>query len=54
MLGTWPKYRVKGEPRSQTIQSIFKSCVNNLGENIDTNKVFKRAMCIQLVKEVLI
>ena len=38
------KYEAKGEPRLQSVQSIFKSFIDCLIDNSDTCKLFKSAM----------
>ena len=38
------KYAAKGEPRSQTVHSLFKSCVDDLSHSSDSHKALKRAM----------
>ena len=38
------KYAAKGEPRSQTVHSIFKTCVNDLSGSSHAHKVLRGAM----------
>lgn len=38
------KYAAKGEPRSNAVSSIFKSCVNTLSSSSDARSVLRRAM----------
>ena len=38
------KYASKGEPRSQAVSSIFKSCVDRLSDDSDAHKALKSAM----------
>ena len=38
------KYAAKGEPRSDSVHSIFKSCVDDHSANSPTHKILRRAM----------
>ena len=38
------KYAAKGEPRSQSVQSLFKSCVNNMNSTSSSHTVHQRCM----------
>ena len=38
------KYAAKGEPRSQPVQAIFKSCVNNIHDHSEAQKALRSAM----------
>ena len=38
------KYAAKGEPRSQSVQSLFKSCVNNTNSTSSSHTVLCRCM----------
>lgn len=38
------KYVAKGEPHSQAVSAIFKSCVDGLQDDSDTRPMLRRAM----------
>ena len=38
------KYAAKGEPRSQALSSVFKSCVDRLASNSDAHTILRCAI----------